>query len=264
MELDDRVLALRSAVPGWENRLQAAVLSRPAALVAGRSAAHLLGFSGFPQSKPEILVPFAGNARSPLARVIRSRHFDQIDTVSVDGFMATSRAETILTLSFRESRATLERVIDSQLASKLLRIEEFDPILDRLHRAPLRGLSTLRSLVVARDANAYVPPSSELERHLYRLLERRGLPPYQRQLPIKYPTLAATVDAYVPRWRLIVEADGRRWHTRVADFEADRARDNAAAAAGIQVLRFSYSMLKRTSQACLETLFSTGRWRESA
>ena len=28
------------------------------------------------------------------------------------------------------------------------------------------------------------------------------------------------VDALVPTWRLIIEADGRRWHTRVADSRA--------------------------------------------
>lgn len=63
-----------------------------------------------------------------------------------------------------------------------------------------------------------------------------------------------TVDAYIPRWRLTIEADGRRWHTRKADFERDRRRDNAAAAHGLVVLdsptRCSFRSLRSVSRPC--------------
>jgi len=78
-----------------------------------------------------------------------------------------------------------------------------------------------------------------------------------------YPRLAATTDAFIPQWRLIVEADGRRWHSREADFEKDRARDNAAAAAGLVVVRFTYRMLKDDAAGCSQTLLETGRWRST-
>jgi very-short-patch-repair endonuclease len=99
---------------------------------------------------------------------------------------------------------------------------------------------------------------------LYRFLDDPVLPQSTRQLPMKYPQVAATVDSYIPVWRLIVEGDGRRWHTRKADFERDRRRDNAAAAAGLVVIRFSYQMLKYHRDQCLQTLLEAGRWRQSA
>lgn len=173
-------------------------------------------------------------------------------------------AETILTLSFRESGAVIERIIDDRIAARALEVTDFDPIFERLYKARMRGLPMLRGIVAARDHEAYQPPTNELERLLYDLLESDELPGYERQLPIQYPSLAATVDAYIPSWRLIAEADGRRWHTRKADFEKDRARDNAAAAAGLIVVRFTYRMLRDDPDACLQTLLQTGRWRETA
>jgi len=81
---------------------------------------------------------------------------------------------------------------------------------------------------------------------------------------MSYSQVEPTVDSYIPDWRMIVEADGRRWHTRKADFERDRLRDNAAAAAGMVVIRFTYQMLKNHPEQCLQTLLDAGRWRRSA
>ena len=260
--IDTGVFSLNSAPVSWERQLQAAVLSRPIAYAAGRSAGLLHEFDGFRPGRPEIIVPFAGNARSPLARVIRSRRFDEITTKTVAGFEATSVAETILTLAATNPPATIERLVDSQLAAKKLDVVDFDPIFERLAYARVRGLPTLKRIVKARDHKAYQPPTSVLEHHLYRLLNKKELPEYSRQVPFSFEQMKATVDAYIPEWKLIVEADGRRWHTRQADFERDRERDNAAASAGLVVVRFTFRMLKEPG-SCLKTLVEAGRWRTS-
>lgn len=262
--LDAHVFAATSAPQTWERQLSAAFVSRPHVLVAGRSAGVLHGFPDFRQGRPEILVPFPGNARSPLARVIRSRHFDRIETARVDGFVATSVAETVLTLSLRENWATIERVIDDQLAVGQLTVSDFDPILERLCKARQRGLPMLRRIVGDRREDAYQPPTSELERLLYKMLASSRLPPFDRQVPFKHTTVDAVVDAFIPSWRVVVEGDGRRWHTRKADFDRDRRRDNAAAAAGLLVIRFTYRMLKDDPDGCRQTLIETGQWRQTA
>jgi len=48
------------------------------------------------------------------------------------------------------------------------------------------------------------------------------------------------VDFHWPRQRLVVETDGHEHHGTRAAFERDRARDQALAAAGWTVLRFTY------------------------
>lgn len=185
-------------------------------------------------------------------------------TTTLDGFEATTVAETILTLALREHPATIERALDQGLATGKLRVEDFAPILERLEFARQRGLAPLRRMVAERRSDAYQPPTTELERLLYRMLDRDELPAYVRQLPNLYETVAATVDAYVPAWRMVVEGDGRSWHTRKADFERDRLRDNAAAEAGLVVVRFTYSMLKKDPAGCAATLLRAGQWRRSA
>ncbi len=262
--VDANVFALRSSASTWERKMHSAIISRPRALAAGRAAGYLHDFPGFRPGRPEILVPFRGNARSPLARVIRSRHFDRIATVKVHGFDSTSIAETVLTLSLRESAQTIERVVDDRLAAGALRIPDFDPILERLLAARQPGLPMLRRIVAERDSEAYQPPTTELERLLYELLDRPELPDFARQLPIDYRGSRATVDAYIAKWRMIIEGDGRRWHTRKADFERDRQRDNAAAAAGLLVIRLSYQMLRNDQNGCLKTLIEAGRFRATA
>jgi very-short-patch-repair endonuclease len=84
----------------------------------------------------------------------------------------------------------------------------------------------------------HVPPASQLERELDDLIELFGLTTPRRQFPhpgrqfVKGCVDRAYVDA-----QLVLEADGRRWHTRIQDIKRDRERDNDAARAGWQTLR---------------------------
>ncbi|MEX0863381.1 MAG: DUF559 domain-containing protein [Acidimicrobiia bacterium] len=261
IEMSSGVYASVSSPPTWERKLRAAVLGHPSSYVAGTSAGFLHEFDEVRHSRPEVMVPYGGNNRSPIARVIRAKHFAEVGTTEIRGFTCTSVAETILTLSMRLPPTTIARHIDNQLAARKLLVADFQPILDRLEFARQRGLRPLRRIVEARADDAYQPPTTELEQLLYRLLDRPELPGYERQLPIAYPTLTATVDAYIRDWSLIVEGDGRRWHTREEDYERDRRRDNAALAAGLAVVRLTWSMLRYQPEDCLRTLLDIGRHR---
>jgi len=260
-EMSSGVYASSSTPASWERRLRAALLSHPVAHVAGMSAAYLHDFEGVRAIRPEVLIPYGGNNRSSIARVIRARHFEHVGVTEIRGFSCTSIAETILTLSMRLPMGDIERYVDDQLASRKLSVDDFHPILDRLEFARQRGLKPLRRLVAARASDAYQPPTSELERLLYRLLDHPTLPPYQRQVPFAYPTLEATVDAYIEEWDVIVESDGRRWHSRHHDHDRDRQRDNAALAAGLVVVRLTWKMLRYEPEVALNTLLAVGKQR---
>ena len=88
------MFALPSAPPKWEWQVAGALLSRKGSIVAGRSAAYLHGFDGFGPSRPVVMIGPDGNARSPLARVIRSGRFESVETCRLRG-LATSEAEPI-------------------------------------------------------------------------------------------------------------------------------------------------------------------------
>ena len=262
IRLAPAVYALASAPPKWERQLAAALLTREDSIVAGRSAAYLHGFDGFRPGKPVIMIGSDGNARSPLARVIRSHRFETVGRVRKRGFVVTDEAETVMTLSRELDRDTLEATVDWLLARRSCTVSDLHRVVMANHGA--RGVAKLRPIVEYRLPDAYQPPTSELERLLYRILDDPRIPSYTRQAPMFYQRVKATVDAYIDPWRLIVDGDGRRWHTRNADHERDRLRDNEAVAQGYAVLRFGYEVLRDRPQEVIDTLLRTGRVRQAS
>lgn len=255
------VYALRSAPPKWERQMAAALLTREGSIAAGRSAAHLHEFPGYRPGRPVIMVGPTGNARSPLATVIRTKYFDAVDRVRVRGFETTAEADTIVTLARDHNRSHLERIVDEVLARGSCSVGQLGDAAAAQPR--FAGSSRLAAIIEERRPNAYQPPTTALERHLYRLVDHPAIPPTTRQLPFRFERVAATVDLYVPAWTLIVEGDGRRWHNRKADHERDRLRDNEATAHGYAVLRFTWQMLTESPDRCLDTLIRTGKVRTS-
>lgn len=259
IRLAPSVYALASAPPKWERQMAAALLTKHGAIVAGRSAAYLHQFPGFNQSRPVIMIGPDGNARSPLAKVIRSHRFESVGRVRKRGFVTTDEAETVMTLARCLAEDPLEALVDFLLARKTLRVPDLARVVDSSGGVP--GVPGLRPIVEYRLPDAYQPSTTDLERLLYQILDDPRLPAYTRQMPMSYQRVHATVDAYIDVWRLILEGDGRRWHNRRADMARDRVRDNEAIAHGYAVLRFTYEMLRDTPEEVVDTLLRTGQVR---
>lgn len=262
IRLAPSIYALASAPPKWERQMAAALLTKPGSIATGSSAAYLHGFPGSRPARPVIMIGLEGNARSPLARVIRSGRFHTVGRARLSGFVATNEAETVMTLARDSSDGRLEALVDDLLAGRSVTVAELAGVVELSEGVP--GVAKLRRIVEYRLPDAYQPPTSELERLLYRILDDPRLPSYSRQMPVSYRAVAATVDAYVPAWRLIVEGDGRRWHTRQADMLRDRFRDNEATAQGYAVLRFMYDQLRNQPETVIDTLLRTGLVRSAS
>lgn len=262
VRLGPKIYALASAPPKWERLMAAALLTKRDAIVTGGAAAYLHGFDGFDAPRPVIMIDRSQNATSPLARVIRSERFASVGRVRRRGFIVTDEAETVMTLARDLSPHRLERTVDWLLARKSCTVGDLARVVDFSTGVP--GVAKLRPIVEFRSPDAYQPPTTELERLLFRLLDDPRIPEYTRQMPMPYRRINATVDAFIASWGLIVEGDGRRWHTRRADYERDRLRDNEAAAHGYVVLRFTWDMLRHRPGECLDTLLRTGQTRLSA
>lgn len=259
--IDHNVFAVASSAPKWERQLAAAVLSRPRAVLTAETAAHLHESRGFPRQRPTILVPQRSNTRSRLARVIETAVFGQVATVRVSGFVVTTVPETLLVLASRLSRKRLESVFDDALLSGKIQLEEFEPILERERGRRTRGLPALIEMIDYRSPNAPTRSGTYLEALLERVLRGLAIPRYTREYPFALRDRSARVDFFIPFWSLVAEADGRNWHMRRHDYDADRRRDNSLAAAGIQVLRFSYQMLNEEPERCGADLLAAGRIR---
>lgn len=106
-----------------------------------------------------------------------------------------------------------------------------------------RGVRTLGSVLDERG-DGYVPPASWLEQRLLETLANAGLPPPVRQIELPgRGVVEGIVDAGYPEARLLIEADGRRWHSRQVDQRWDRLRDGEAARVGWLTLRFFYEQI---------------------
>ena len=123
------------------------------------------------------------------------------------------------------------------------------------------GLPRIRPLVVERLDDGWTPPESELEALLAAVLGRiPGAPRIVRQATFPWRAAKdARVDFLLPDLQLIIEADGRRWHARYADFDRDRWRDNEAVAHGYRVLRFTWVHLHDLVDDVLDVTLRTIR-----
>lgn len=263
IQLDYRVFAVASASPTWERQVWVALLSRPEAVVGGRAAAFLHGLRGFRECQPVIVVPGSANARSQIARVIRSEYFHELEVQKVKGFPTTSIPETVLALAGDLSKFTLENLVDDLILSGRIEPVGLLPPIEREVGRRRRGIVFYRDLVEERLPDAPQADSSYLERILESTLAKMPLPAWTREHPFTIGDRPGRVDVFIPAWDVVIEADGRNFHARRGAFETDRRRDNELATRGIQVVRLTYEMLTRDPNGCIQTILAIGRVRSA-
>jgi very-short-patch-repair endonuclease len=79
---------------------------------------------------------------------------------------------------------------------------------------------------------------------MFEALAVGGLPAPQRQVPLPGRSeIRGIADAAYADVRIVLEADGRRWHERVEAVRRDRARDLQVTRAGWVPMRFGYELI---------------------
>ncbi len=90
----------------------------------------------------------------------------------------------------------------------------------------------MRGILIERNAG-YVPPTSELEALFRGLVRAAGLPAPVGQLDVgDGQGWIGRVDFAYPRIGLLIELDGRRFHSALLDRKADQLRDQRLLAGG--------------------------------
>ena len=255
---DSQVYALPSHPGSWLRQCMAATLSVPGSAISGAAAAAVHDMPEFPRAGIEVVTRLAGTHRSPFAAVRRSGL--PIRTTVVDGIRVIRAPDCVAELASRLERSRLEVLVGELAHQRRGFLDDLRDTCVDLSASRLPGIANLR-WVLGAHGEGEVPPRSELERLLRDLL--RTTPevpkPQWEATPSWYEPGEARVDVLIPEWSLIVEADGRRWHARVDDFEADRWRDNVAQAHGHAVLRFTWRRLTRERSACRHLLITYAR-----
>jgi very-short-patch-repair endonuclease len=226
--------------PRWQ--LAAVVLSLgPHAVASHATAAELLGVSE-PERPTSISV---GRGRpDPRENVqIHRVRLGADECTRCDGIPVTTPARTLLDLAGRLSGRELEQVLARSFRMEIVTAEEVAALIDRYPRRP--GAPRLRALLAPDTAPALT--RSQAEEKFLALVRRAQLPE---------PRVNARLNEFEVDflWRahdVVVEIDGMAYHSSRAAQERDRRRDSTLAAAGLRLLRFTWSDLTKRPEATL-------------
>jgi very-short-patch-repair endonuclease len=203
-----------------------------AGVLAGYSAAVLLGADCAPANAPaEVMV--ATNSRAhPRLRIHRGRA-DGADVRIVDGIRMTSALRTAWDLA---RRLTVEDAVVA--VDALARIGRFPPadlLARRAEQPGARGVRRLAEVIALADPGAESPPESRLRV----MLCQAGLPVPKVQYPVEdeHGFVVARVDLAYPDVKLAIEYDGSTHFDRGRTLR-DRERDLELGDLGWETMRF--------------------------
>ncbi len=240
--LSAQVLRMAGVADSPLLRASAAVLDAgPEAVLSHTSAACLHQLPGFPVA-PVHVVRTHGKAlhHGVLAVVHRTGKLPPSHVREVAGISVTSVARTLFDLGAVVHPGRVERAVDTALARKLVAYEELAAVLADLAASGRPGVRALRVALVGRSPTE-APPASELERRFRDLLCRHGLPQPDRQVVLGgHDEVAGRVDCYFREARLVVELDGRAYHSALLDRMEDGRRDLVLLGSGRRVLRLTW------------------------
>jgi very-short-patch-repair endonuclease len=173
------------------------------------------------------------------------------EVVVRDGIPCTGVSRTIVDLAGVVGRRTLRRVVERAAVLGVLDLGAIDAALAGRAR---RGAPVLRALLLDWRDNAPATLRSELEARLLALIVRSGLPAPLCNHRIEIGRSRIEVDMLWGEERLVVEADGRRYHGDAASFERDRRRDRTLALAGYRVVRVTWMQVEEEPRALIEEI----------
>ncbi|MFN0063653.1 MAG: DUF559 domain-containing protein [Myxococcaceae bacterium] len=190
--------------------------------------------------------------RAPLERSMqRIRH----------GVPVTSPARTLFDLA-SDSSVDLESLLEDAARRGLVTRRE---LLSLEHALPSQGKSGAARFrkILSRQKDEAFRSRSALEQWALRTFANARLPRPRVQYPIQTPSgVVAVVDFAWPESRVLVEADGYRFHSGRSAWENDLDRHNALVSAGWRPLRLTWQALRHHQPRTLALL--RGLLRSSA
>ncbi len=219
----------------------AIAVAKLTATVSHEAAGDIHGFARIPPGRCVVTVPHRLTNRCDDVIVHESTDLAPEHVMSVDDLPVTTPERTLVDLAAVLRPRHLRVVVESALVQRTVELDGLWACFSGIARRGKPGVAAMRGVLTELSGDPVVV-ESELERRLLELLRNSGLPEpvAQHGLPWR-STSTGRVDFAYPKARLIIECDGRRWHTSVESFEFDRRRDNLAQLAGWRVLRFTWA-----------------------
>lgn len=215
----------------------------PGAVLTHESAAQLHCLDGIVRGLVVVTVAHDRGYVPPTTMTVH-----RIDDVApshldtVHGFPTTTPARTVIDLAAVVTDFRLCRAIESAIVERRATFSQIDRVLRDVRRQGKPGVTRLTRVLETMGGEP--PAMSFLERQLQAVIRLAGVDAMrQYPLPWRREPIVGCVDAAVPASRLILEADGRRWHARLDAMSRDRRRDREALMAGWSTMRWVYQDL---------------------
>lgn len=237
LQQDQRIVA---TVPGvylradlahdlvWQAR--SLVAWRPEAILCGQIAAKLSFWKELNVTSVDAI------ARTSVKRTGFRFHHRQVPPEligSYGSFRLTLPALTSLDLAVDTDGDSIDCVLRSRLAS-------LGDLQDALEQTRYRrGNGARRQLLL--DSRA--EPWSAAERLAHKILRAANIGGWRANATVQLRGQRYYLDIAFTHLKLVIEIDGRAFHSDAVTFESDRERQNALVLAGWTVLRFTYRML---------------------
>jgi very-short-patch-repair endonuclease len=209
-------------------RIRAAVWGYGArAAASGMTAAWWHRLTQFAPAVVEVTTPRNSHGRRHPGTCVRRRDLQQLDVVVVNDMRVTALALTVVEASAKRGGGVT--LMDNAL--------QRHTDVNSLWRAHLRnkgrtGAPRSRMLLQAAGGGA----RSEAERLLHQILRSANITGWKAN----YRVGGYRVDVGFPGPNVAIEVDGFAFHSRPAEFQIDRERQNVIALLGWQVLRFTW------------------------
>jgi predicted transcriptional regulator of viral defense system len=234
------VVGLAGPADGRRQRLRAAQLAHPTGAISHRSAAVLHDLPTRDDGQVHLTIPHAASRGATEFVVHQSKHLPLADITMVAGIRTTTVCRTVSDLAPFRSLEALSWLMQWVIKEGRCSAVEMQACVRALNRRGRSG-STKRRHAVATLLDDNPLELSVLEQRFLALATRSGITDLVPQFqPPWYEGRHGIVDFAMPPRRIIVELDGRRWHSLVQDQRRDRSRDRMARAHGWFVVRYGW------------------------
>jgi hypothetical protein len=231
-ELYEGVWAVGHRNVTTKGRFIAALLScGPHSFISHRTAAALHGLRAVNVRAIEVtMVGSCARTRNGLTTHRTAKQPARGELRKVGHLRYSSVPRLLIELAPRETPTELHRLITQAVRKRVLNLDAIEAALARHTRRP--GVARLKDALVA-----YRPRpdrKSNLERAFDAwLLEHPEIPEPLRNVHID----GWEIDCWWPEQRVVLELDGRAYHTAVQDMERDRLKDTKLQILGIKPMR---------------------------
>lgn len=236
------VYAHPSVATTLEIRLQAVGWWDPDAILVGAAAARVSYWPGVPMS---LVTCAVRNRRPPQPGFVFMRRAIPPELVVERRRLRYTRpALTALDLCVETDGGAIDEVLRSRAATLEHLQAAMALIPDRAgNRARRRHLLESRAR-----------PWSAPERRMHRLLREARITGWDANRPVMIDSGNLYPDVLFAKLRLIIEIDGRKFHSEPEVFESDRRRQNLFVVNGWCVLRFTVRMIEDEPEMVIATI----------